>query len=341
MDHEAVLTTIHQVLTHEGQAILDLAANLDRQASSFQAAVCALHERCGEQRPGRLIVTGVGKAGLIGRKIAATCASTGTPAQFLHPTEARHGDLGMVREDDVVLALSHSGRSEEVLDLLPSLRHIGVLLIALVGDDASALARHADIVIAIGHHLEACPLGLAPSTSTSVLLACGDALALAVQQMRGFTADQYARFHPAGALGRRLMTCAQVMRKDSRMATAAATDPIATVLHRITAARCGSALVIDHDGRLLGIFTDGDLRRTLAASPEPGVILSHPVSDHATMPCISIAGNDLLESALQRCARHRINEIPVVDDDGRAIGLIDVQDLADRGFSVHHGEAGS
>ena len=203
----------------------------------------------------------MGKAGLIGRKVSATFASTGTPGFFLHPTEALHGDLGMIGEQDVVLAFSNSGTSEELLTILPAIARIGAALIAICGNANSPLAKHADQVLDIGRIKEACPLGLAPTTTTTAMLALADALALTVLEERGFTPEQYARFHPGGALGRKLMTCAEAMRSGDAVALVSPNTPLLEALKAISAARSGSAIVVDDNGQLVGILTDGDLRR--------------------------------------------------------------------------------
>jgi arabinose-5-phosphate isomerase len=322
-----------ETLRREGRALLDLADDLRAQDSALIGACKMILKRC-DGRPGRLALTGVGKAGLIARKIAATCASTGTPSFFLHPSEARHGDLGMVQADDVVLALSNSGASEEVVDLLPALRRIGCAVIALVGQADSALARHADLSICYGKVLEACPLGLAPTTSTTVMLALGDALALAVQSLRAFTPEDYARFHPGGALGRKLMCCRDAMRSRERIAVVGPDCPVIETMRVIGAARTGSALIADADDHLLGIFTDGDLRRALTGSNPADAVLHAPVRAYASLPCTSIGADELLQRALHLCATRRFNELPVVDSDGRIAGLLDLQDLAQRGFEI-------
>ncbi|MHC5068072.1 MAG: KpsF/GutQ family sugar-phosphate isomerase [Planctomycetota bacterium] len=291
-------------------------------------------DRCGEGLPGRLILCGVGKAGHIGRKLAATFASTGTPAFFVHPTEAHHGDLGMIGEQDIVLLLSNSGSSNEVVDLLPSLRRIGCLLAAVVGKTDSPLGEHADLCLSIGRVAEACPLGLAPSASTTALLALGDAIALTVQAGRNFTPEQYARYHPGGALGRKLMTCGEAMRGGDRLATVAPTTSVRDTLHAISLARAGCALLVDEERRLLGIFTDGDLRRALDSTTDPAATLNGPVSTVAALPCRRVSGSELLHSAIHTCAEHHIDELPVVDDNDHLIGLIDLQDLAARGFEL-------
>lgn len=329
-----VLDSIRAVLRTEAEALAALVPLVDRQAEALQRACELIRSRCGEPERGRLVVTGIGKAGHIGTKLSATFASTGTPSLVLHPAEARHGDFGMVQERDVVLALSNSGSSEEVVAMLPTFSHIGVPVIAMVGRTESPLGRHAAITLSIGTVVEACPLGLAPSTSTTALLALGDALALTVQRMRRFTPEQYARFHPGGALGRKLMTCAEVMRTGERVATVAPDTPVVACMRAIGKARAGSVVLIDGDGRLIGICTDGDLRRALSTADDPAAVLRGPVRAVATAPCKHIRADELLQAALHLCAGKKINELPVVAADGRLAGLLDIQDLVDRGFEV-------
>ncbi len=328
------VASIRDILRCEALALAGLDAVAQQQSATLTAVCALIAQRCGDGRVNRLVVTGVGKAGIIARKLAATFASTGTPSFFLHPTEARHGDLGMIQAEDPVLALSNSGASQELIDLLPSLSRIGATLIALTGKPDSKLARHAAHTISIGAVVEACPLGLAPSTSTTAMLALGDALALTVQRLRRFTPEQYARFHPAGALGRKLMTCAEAMRSGDRVATVTPETPVVDALRAITKARSGSVILVDGSRRLVGIFTDGDLRRRLTTAEDPGSVLRAPVSTYATAPCRSVTAGDLLQSALRLCAEKKINELPVVDDAGIVVGLLDVQDLVDRGFEI-------
>ncbi|MFM2091217.1 MAG: D-arabinose 5-phosphate isomerase, partial [Planctomycetota bacterium] len=227
---------------------------------------------------------------------------------------------------------SFSGSSEEVLGLLPHLRRIGPPVVALVGRRDSPLATHADHVLWVGDVTEACPLGMAPSASTTAMLALGDAVALTVQQMRGFSAAQYARFHPGGALGRKLMTCAEVMRRGDRLPAVTAGTAVIDCLKTITAVRAGLVVVVDDHGRCNGLFTDGDMRRLLAGAPDPRAVLADPIERHALRTFTSIGPDDLVETALQRCAERRINALPVLDDDRHLVGLIDLQDLVDRGF---------
>jgi arabinose-5-phosphate isomerase len=328
------LTSILDILRTEAAAVHGLVGLAEQQAGALEQACRLILGSCGDGRPGRLVATGVGKAGLIARKIAATFASTGTPSLFLHPAEARHGDLGMLQNSDVVLAFSNSGSSEELVALLPSFTHIGAPLIAVVGMVDSPLARHAAIALSIGRVLEACPLGLSPSASTTAMLALGDALALTVQRLRHFTPEQYARFHPGGALGRRLMTAREAMRSGDRLAAVVGATPVLDCMRAITKARAGSVVLVDDAGKLRGIFTDGDLRRVLTRGDDPAAVLAAPVERHATIPCRAVRDGELLQAALRLCAERKINELPVVDDDGRLVGLLDVQDLVDRGFEV-------
>jgi arabinose-5-phosphate isomerase len=330
----AALASVIEVLRTEANAVTALADTAPAQAAAIADACGLIRRSCGDGASGRLVVTGVGKAGLIARKLSATFASTGTPSFFLHPAEARHGDLGMVQAQDVALALSNSGASEEVVALIPNFKRIGLPLIALVGATASPLARHADVVLSIGAVTEACPLGLAPSTSTTAMLALGDALALTVQRQRNFSPEQYARFHPGGALGRKLMTCAEAMRKGDRVAAVPADATVLDCLRATSRARAGSAVLVDGERKLLGIFTDGDLRRALSTAPDPRALLQGGVRAVATVPCRAIRGEELLQAALHLCAERKLNELPVTDDDGRLIGLLDIQDLVDRGFEV-------
>ena len=328
------LASVTSILRIEAQALAGLAEVAAQQHVEIDRACALIRASCGDGKPGRLVATGVGKAGIIARKVAATFASTGTPSFFLHPAEARHGDLGMVQSTDVVLALSNSGASEELVALLPSLKHVGSSLIALVGSRESPLGRHATITIAFGRVIEACPLGLAPSTSTTAMLALGDAIALTVQRQRRFTPEQYARFHPGGALGRKLMTCREAMRTGERVAAVSKGTSVLDCVRATSRARAGSVVLIDDDGMLLGIFTDGDLRRVLTRHPDPSSVLTGAVAEHATVPCQAVLESELLQSALRLCSERHINELPVVDAKGTLVGLLDLQDLVNRGFQI-------
>ena len=334
MNDSAVLAHLQSVLQQESQAIAELIPLAAQQESKIQSVIKQIVEQCGGTSNGRLILSGVGKAGIIAHKLSATFASTGTPSIFMHPTEARHGDLGMVQEQDLVLALSNSGASEELISILPAIKRIGAQLIALCGNEQSELAQHADTVISIGSISEACPLGLAPSCSTTAMLAMGDAIALTVQNMRSFSSEDYARYHPGGALGRKLMTCAEAMRDRERVATVSTETSVQNALKAITQKRAGSAIIIDEQDHILGIFTDGDLRRALSDSDDATTCLSEALASHATIPCRSVKGSELLQSAIHLCSEYKINELPVSNANGQLIGMLDLQDLADRGFSL-------
>ncbi|MBN1808775.1 MAG: KpsF/GutQ family sugar-phosphate isomerase [Planctomycetes bacterium] len=322
-----------EVLRLEASAVEGLTKRLGEE---FLRAVSMVLGCCG-----RVVVSGVGKAGIIAQKIAATFASTGTPALFLHPTEALHGDLGMVVAGDVALLLSNSGQTAEIMDLLPHLRKVGASIMAVTGNPHGPLMQDgaADVVLDIGAISEACPLGLAPSCSTTAMLALGDALALTVQRCRGFTGEDYVRFHPAGALGRRLLKVSEVMRTGERLPLAAERTPVGEVISAISRARAGSAPVVDEDGKLLGIFTDGDFRRMWtenaagmpggsdAAAGRLGRIMLLPVGEVMTSPCLSIEEDRLAAEAMRVLGEKRINELPVVNRSMQVTGIIDVQDL--------------
>lgn len=279
---------------------------------------------------GRAVITGMGKPGIVGRKISATLASTGTPSLFLHPAEAIHGDLGMVTKQDVVIAISNSGETEEIVKLLTTIKKIGTKLIAMTGAPKSTLARHADVILDIAISREACPLGLAPTASTTVALAVGDALAMALQQKKGFRMEDFALFHPGGSLGKKLLKVKDIMRSGRSNPTVHERTPVKEALLMITAARAGSCTVVDGTGRLRGIFTDGDLRRHLEKGEES--VLAKPVIQLATKNPFCIHKDKLAAEALGILREKKIDELPVVDDRKRSVGLLDVQDLLKAGF---------
>ncbi len=311
-----------RVLRTEARAILDLVPRLGRE---FERAV-ELFFRC----RGRIIVTGMGKAGLVGRKISATLASTGSPALSLHPVEALHGDLGMVGKEDAVLAISRSGESEEITNLLPFLKQAGVPVVALTGNSRSTLARHSDVVLDARVKREACPHNLAPTSSTTAALAIGDALAVALVERRGFQPADFVRLHPGGALGRRLLLkVSDLMRTGRFHPVVGESTPVKDVLFRITSARAGSATVVDRFGRISGIFTDGDLRRQI--EKDRGV-LSRPVRDVMTRSPLTLGPETLAAEALRLLSDRKVDEIPVISPRGRPIGLLDIQDLLNAGI---------
>ena len=306
-----------RVLRLEADAILGLIPKLDE---GFERAV-ALLRRC----TGRVIVTGMGKSGLIGRKVAATLASTGTPAYFLHPAEGVHGDLGMVARGDVVVALSNSGETDEVLAILPLLKRLGVPIVLLTGNPGSALARQCEVVLDVGVPEEACPMNLAPTSSTTAALATGDALALALLELRGLRPEDYAALHPRGALGwRSLFKVADLMLTGDAIPIVRDTTPLRGVIVEMTQKRKGMTTVVDSEGQLLGVITDGDLRRLhlrgdsiedltagQAASREPKVIRSE----------------DLAAKALEVMETWQITSLVIVDHARRPVGLIHLHDV--------------
>ena len=294
----------------------------DRLDETLARAADLIH-RCS----GSVIVTGMGKAGLVGQKLAATLASTGTRAFHLHPADAVHGDLGRIRSDDVVIALSQSGETDEVLRLLPALRRLGAALIAITERTISSLGRSADLCIALGPIEEACPLGLAPSASTTVLMAVGDALALLVSQMRDFTADDFARYHPAGSLGRKLTRVEEAMRTGPHIRRAHQAETVRSVFIRLAGPRrrSGAVLITDDDSALLGIFTDSDLARLFERRREAD--LDRPIGAVMTLDPYAIHVGATLAEAVELLKAHKISELPVVDRGHHLVGLIDVTDL--------------
>jgi len=311
-----------RILKIEADAIRGLVGRIGKE---FERALELLY-----QCQGRVIVTGMGKAGFIARKISATLASTGTPSLYLHPAEAFHGDLGMVTEEDVILALSNSGETEEIVRLLSPLKKIGVKMIALTGNLRSSLAKNSDVVLDISIDREACPLGLAPSTSTAVALAMGDALALTLSKKKGFREEHFAFLHPGGNLGRKLLKVKDLMRKGKAHPVVHEEISVKKALFAITKARAGSCTVVDRSRRLVGIFTDGDLRRHLRENGEK--ILLKPIGKIATRRPTSVHQDRLAAEALHLLRERKIDELPVVDGQGRAVGLLDVQDLLKAGF---------
>lgn len=302
----------------EIQALQAVAARLDGEFS----AACQLMLNA----QGRVVCIGMGKSGHIARKIAATLASTGTPAFFVHPGEAAHGDLGMITDADVVLALSYSGESDEILLLLPVLRRQGNRLIAMTGRPGSSLAREADVHLDVSVPAEACPLALAPTSSTTASLAMGDALAVAVLEARGFTADDFARSHPAGALGRRLLLhIADVMHAGDDVPRVRADATVSEALVEISQKRLGMTSVVDDQGRLLGLYTDGDLRRSL--DDERIDLRSTPISEVMTRAPKTIGAEALAVEAAQLMEMHKISGLLVVDGEQRVVGALNIHDL--------------
>jgi arabinose-5-phosphate isomerase len=317
MKTSSVMKLAKEVLKIEAVAILRLRSRIGKD---FEKAVQWMAD-C----KGRVILTGMGKPGFIARKIVATMASTGTPSLYLHPAEAAHGDLGMVKSLDLVIAISQSGESEEIVRLLPLLKRKGVKIIAMTSVPRSSLGKNADIVLDLGVRREACPLNLAPSASTTASLAMGDALALALLKKKGFRSEDFAELHPAGSLGRRLLKVGEIMRTGKANPLVGMKTTVRQALLKITASRAGSCTIVDARGKLVGVFTDGDLRRHLKSQGER--ILSRPVLQVATLKPRYIEKEKLAEEAFHIMESTRIDELPVVDKAGRVVGLLDVQDL--------------
>ncbi len=317
-----VLTTARHILALEARTIQGMRRRL---GSEFRRAV-ELLRKC----HGRIVITGMGKPGFIGRKIAATLASTGSPSFYLHPAEALHGDLGMVTAQDVVVAISHSGETEEIVRLLPALKKMGVSMIAMTSGTRSTLARYADVVLNLGVTREACPLNLAPSASTTASLAMGDALALCLHKKKGFREEDFAQLHPGGSLGRQLLKVRDIMRKGAQHAVVRGETSLRQALLAITRARAGSCTIVDRARKVTGIFTDGDLRRHLRKGGAD--LLKQPVKNFATLKPMTIREDRLAAEALNILRSKRIDEIPVVNDRKHAVGLLDVQDLLKAGF---------
>ncbi|MEA3305893.1 MAG: KpsF/GutQ family sugar-phosphate isomerase [Candidatus Omnitrophota bacterium] len=299
---------------------------MKRLDSNFEKAV-----RLILKNKGHIIVTGMGKPGFIAQKISATFSSTGTPSFYLHPAEALHGDLGKVTKDDCLIAMSSSGETEEIIRLLPIMKKIGAVLISMVGNTASTLALNSDCVLDVSIKEEACPLGLAPTTSTTVMLAMGDALSVVLQQKKGFKARHFALYHPGGSLGKRLLLkTADIMRKGGANPVVREDAPIKDVLLEITRAKAGCASIVDGKGMLKGIFTDGDLRRHLR---NEGDIMRKEIKDIMTKRPVTITGGMMAIDAFRILQSKKIDEVPVIDKKGKPIGLLDVQDLLKAGLA--------
>jgi arabinose-5-phosphate isomerase len=310
------------VIQTEAQAIADLAQRID---ANFVAAV-----RCLFVCKGRIVVTGVGKSGHIGGKIAATLASTGTPAFFVHSGEASHGDLGMITAQDVVLALSNSGETTEILAILPLIKRLNISLIALTGNPNSTLAKFATIHLDVSVEQEACPLGLAPTSSTTAALVMGDALAVSLLEARGFTRDDFAFSHPGGQLGRRLLLrVSDIMHTDSAIPKVSENTLVSGALLEMTSKKLGMTAIVNAENELLGIFTDGDLRRLL------GNNLSLPndeIRDVMTKNCAVIHADRLAEEAMQLMQEKKISALCVVDDQQKVCGALNMHDLIRAGI---------
>ncbi len=314
---EDAIGLAREVLEIEAAAIHGLIGKLDR---SFQQAI-DLILAC----RGRVTISGIGKSGHIARKIASTMSSTGTPAYFVHSAEASHGDLGMITRDDVFIALSNSGESSELLAIVPLIKRQGAKLIALTGNAQSSLARESDVHLYAGAEKEACPLNLAPTASTTATLALGDALALALMQAKGFSRDEFARSHPGGALGRRLLTHVRdVMRAGADAPRVDASATLSEAINEMTRGGLGVTAILDHEQRVIGIFTDGDLRRALSAGTD---FNNAGISSVMKRDPRTISADKLAAEAVQIMEQYKVNQLLVVDAERRLIGALNMHDL--------------
>lgn len=311
------LELARRVLTIEAEAVSNLVARIDQQF--LDAVNLILASR------GRVVVSGIGKSGHIARKIASTMASTGTPAFFVHPAEASHGDLGMITRDDILIAISNSGESAELLAIVPMVKREGARLVAMTGNAASTLAKEADVHLDAGVTQEACPMNLAPTASTTAALALGDALAIALLDARGFGPEDFARSHPGGSLGRQLLTrVSDVMRKSTEVPKVHDDASFSEALVEMSRKRMGMTAVVDNNQAVTGIFTDGDLRRALETT---GDIRGVRISTVMTRNPRCIGPDRLAAEAVQVMESHKVNQLLVVDDDGRLVGALNMHDL--------------
>lgn len=316
--YRAIARNVFQI---EAEAILALGNKIN---SDFEKVVAAIYN-C----KGRVIVCGMGKPGIIGRKIQATLASIGFPSVSLHPADAVHGDLGMVTSDDIVLVISTSGETDEMLKLIPVVKKIGAFMICMTGDLSSTLAAHSDLVLDVSVDREACPLGLAPTASTTAILAMGDAIAVALIQKKKLKPEEFAFYHPGGTLGRKLLKVKDVMRAKEANPIVREDMIIKDVLLAITRARAGAAAIVDKKGKLVGIFTDGDLRRVLEKKTDVSALLikDHMIRNPITIPPEKLAVEALRVMRGKNPKKLKLDELPVVDAKGRPIGMLDVVDL--------------
>ncbi len=321
MTHEEMIARAHEVIDVEIEGLQRANAALD---DTFCQIVEAMQETL--ERGGKIVVTGVGKNIHIGEKIAATMASTGTTSMLLNPVQAMHGDLGMVTPIDIVLAISYSGESDEVIRLIPSLRRIGVKIVGMTGKADSSLAKNSDWVYMIDCGREACPFNMAPTTSTTATLALGDALAMVLLEARGFKKENFALFHPAGAIGRALLfRVKDIMRSGDRLVSLHETATVKDAIVAMTTAKSGCACIVDDNNKLLGVFTDGDLRRLISTKPEQAMECA--ITSVMVHNPVSVSLGALAVEVLHVFETHKIDDLPVVDDNGQLVGTIDIQDL--------------
>ena len=319
-EKRSALEIAREVFDIELEGVTTLRNSLDE---SFELLVdrCAAAVDAG----GKIVLTGVGKSGYIGKKIAATLSSVGNPAVFMHPVEARHGDLGLLQKNDLLIALSYSGETEELLVVLTPAKRLGVELAAITGNKESTLAKMSDFVLEMAVPREACPFNLAPTTTTTALLVLGDALSMVLLDRHGFTKSDYGRRHPGGAIGRMVtMKASDVMRKAADAAVVPPDFTVRETLYAMSHARSGAAVVADHDGKLMGIFTDGDFRRSAA---QDDAILTRKMTEVMTPSPISVNAESMVVEVIKLIENRRVDDLVVVNDDGTVAGVIDIQDL--------------
>ncbi len=314
------LATAREVFDIEIEALTHLRNNLGDE-------FIALAEKCHEilNEGGKLVLTGIGKSGYIAQKIAATLSSVGSTAIFVHPVEALHGDLGVICQKDMLMAISYSGETDELLAVLPGAKRLGVFMVAITGDSNSQLAGFCDLTLNMAVPREACPFNLAPTATTTALLALGDALAIVLLRLHGFTKEDYGRFHPGGAIGRSVtLLVKEIMRSGDAIVAVPPDCTVKASLLKMTKARCGSAIIVDADNKLLGIFTDGDFRRHIEKSVE---VINQPIGEVMTPNPSRVREDELAVEVLKLIEKKKINDVVAVDRDDRVVGLIDVQDL--------------
>lgn len=318
--NKSVLERAREVFDIEIDGLMTLRNHLDSQFEQFVSRCEATLDR-----GGKLVLTGIGKSGYIGKKIAATLSSIGSPAIFMHPVEARHGDLGMIQNHDLLIALSYSGETEELLVVLSPAKRLGVELASITASKESTLGRMSDFVLEMPVPKEACPFNLAPTTTTTVLLALGDALAMVLLDKRGFTKSDYGRLHPGGAIGRMItLSAADLMRSRDKSALVAPETSVREMLLAMSHARCGAAVIVDEAGKLLGIFTDGDFRRRAGVDD---MVLKRTAREVMTTDPVTV-GNDLLAVDIMKLLeKRRVDDLVVVDSERVVLGTIDIQDL--------------
>jgi arabinose-5-phosphate isomerase len=311
-----------EVLDIEAKALIDAKSRID---DAFGRAVEIMYAT-----KGKCIVTGVGKSGLVGAKIAATLASTGTPSFFIHPTEALHGDLGMIGPEDSVLAISYSGESEELIKILPHVKRFDIPLIAMAGDASSTLAAYGDVFLSIAVEKEACPLGAAPTASTTLTLALGDALAVALMKKRGFRAEDFASFHPGGSLGKRLFVKIEDLMRTEKLPVIGTDTPLKEAVVVMSEGRLGNVLILDGQEKLVGVLSDGDVRRALM---KEDFSLDTPALRYANLSPKTCADPGLLAAeALELIENHKIQMLPILDAEGRVKGVLHLHDLVEAGI---------